>query len=318
MNTELCILPTLFGGEPQIITKEKLLGRFAYESLQRGHYLIIPKSTAIVFFNQVFEPLKDSGDVPKDVTIDDAWNEILSNNFLSYPLTSGLQQAAFTSNSISWTHQLYFDYFLAKEIVRIILSPEPIDRYQLVQNISNFESIWKQPFQIAFGLLEPEDLTDLLCLVVDANGEVARAAFEGQNEADAEELGFRIVASLTESDEWDVEILRKVILTLPYLPFVEGLYKQFKGGTEYSREGIARITSDLIISHYQSDAARRGEELLESWIGNKNEIVKFYAAKGLWERDKGRASSVLMNLSRSGSSLVRDLVAELMEKWGIR
>jgi len=64
-------------------------------------------------------------------------------------------------------------------------------------------------------------------------------------------------------------------------------------------------------------AVKRGIDMLKTWVSNRNELVRFYAAKGLWESDKNLASQTLRELHRRGSRTTVKLVKDLMEEWGI-
>ena len=64
-------------------------------------------------------------------------------------------------------------------------------------------------------------------------------------------------------------------------------------------------------------AVKRSEELLRKYLRNKNEIVSFYAVKGLWEHDRPAAVTQLKKIRFSTNSMVASMVNDLIEEWGI-
>lgn len=291
--------------------KTRLLGRLSYESILNRYYLSIPENLAKTLFTQILRDLRNEGLAPSDLLVEDIWQAILSNNLLAVQHTPWL---AF--NIVGWLHQLVFDYFLANEIVRIVVIPKRDDIVRLKGSLFKFPEVWSQPFQLALALVDPSQGAILLDSLFRANEELAKAAFDGQTDADADELAHALVQRLCELEEWNV--LMKVALTIPYIPMLEGLTHAFQMVVEGLKKGhIAEVVSRLVRENYGSDIAERGIDFLEAWISSRNEIVRFHAALGLWERDRGRAASVLRALRKRGTQRIRTMVQEKMDEWGL-
>ena len=132
---------------------------------------------------------------------------------------------------------------------------------------------------------------------------------------------------------------------MPYLPVVQNFSLHFKSNGEPERIRIAEAISSMVIKYYPliagnrlidpsmyydelmeiqilddtriRIAVKRGIELLNAWIGNKIDPVRFYAAKGLWETDRGRAAQIMKDLLLKGNKNLAEQVRELMGQWGI-
>ena len=299
-----------------IDVKRRLLGRLAYEALRNDYYLSIPVNLAKSVIGNTFEKIRKEQNISSDTLLNDVWIEILSNNFLTQPQPSS-GAAWLYSDRVEWLHQSIFDCFLAYEIIRVLVIPATDEGQELKDLLIYSTNVWDQPCQIALGLLDFNLGSKLLEIFVNVNRNLAQKAFSGQNEDDAALLALTTVQRITNTHDIDRDLLERFALTLPYLPTVNSLLETFKVSREDVREIISQIMSLIVREHYGATGAKRAENILEAWIANKNEVVRFYSAIGLWERDRGRAANVLRELYISGSPGMRELVKELMEEWGI-
>jgi hypothetical protein len=64
-------------------------------------------------------------------------------------------------------------------------------------------------------------------------------------------------------------------------------------------------------------AVKRSAEILARYLRSKDELIAFYAAKGLWETDRSVAADRLRLLSASEKPEIVSLVNDLVEEWGI-
>lgn len=296
--------------------KTRILGYLAYESIKAGHYLSLPESLAKMLITGAFRGLRSEGAVPPDIPVDDVWQEILSNNFLHVRRGVSQQGVGESLLKVEWLHQLIFDFFLGHETIRILVDSETEAASKMRSSMVKFESIWDQPCQIALGLLDLHRGAKLAEILFRTNTSLAQRAVKGQSEEDAANLAGATVQRVTQVDAWDAELLARIALALPYVTVVNRLRFVFKWSRESERESIAMIMSQIVISHYGSEGAERAQDILEAWISNRNELVKHYAAMGLWERDRGRAAGALRELYAHGSPETQRLVRQLSSRWG--
>lgn len=297
--------------------KTRVLGYLAYESIKAEHYLCLPENLAKTLVTGAFRTLRNEGAVPPDIVVDDVWQEILSNNFLHMRRGVSQQGVGESLPKVEWLHQLIFDYFLGHEIIRILVDSEAKEASEMRSSMTKFKSIWDQPCQIALGLLDLHRGAKLAEILFRTNTSLAQRAVKGQSGEDAANLAEATVQRVTQVSDWDAELLARIALALPYVAVVNRLRFVFKWCREPQRESIAMIMSQIVISHYGSEGAERAQDILEAWIANKNEIVRFYAAKGLWERARGHAAGALRELYAHGCPETQRLVRQLNSRWGL-
>jgi hypothetical protein len=253
-----------------------------------------------------------------NITFDHVWRELLSNNFLVKPREYQDEYNYGPMNSVQWLHQMIFDYFLACEIINVLLFGTEKEKRDMLDIMRSNHHKWEQACQIALGLVTYQQASSFIEMFVDNFCyEIAQEAFREQNEDDAYNISKTIIERSMINDFLDEDSLSKISLTLTYNPFVNALITTFKKGNESDRVIIASIVSKVVIEKYESEGAKKSEKILESWINNKNEGVQFYAAKGYWERNKGTSAMVLRKLLKNGSLKIQEKVIELMEDWGI-
>lgn len=98
---------------------------------------------------------------------------------------------------------------------------------------------------------------------------------------------------------------------------IDAIAKVFKRTDISTQRLVAEIISEFVQQYSDNVSAKRAFDVLEAWVANKDDIVKFYAAKGLWGLNKGRATEVFNQLLRSGSDEVKHMVMDLADEWGI-
>jgi hypothetical protein len=294
-----------------IDAKQRILGYLAYRSIGAGYYLSLPEDLAKAIVADDTRTLWDEGMIPTDLSVSAVWEEILSNNFLVVNRSDSARQSV---PIVEWLHQVLFDYFLACEIIRTLVVPGTEDASEMRRKLD--VGVWDQPCQIALGLIDSMQGARFLEILGRTLPRLAQCSFEGQCEEDAISLARVMVRKYTD-DEWDEETLARLCLVLPYALLVDSLIDGFRGSEEHKRQSIAKIVSCIAREHYGSSGAERAQDILESWVANRNEVVRFHSAIGLWAREPGRAVSVLRKLHASGSSEVRAMVNDLADEWGL-
>jgi hypothetical protein len=299
--------------------KENILSKLAYESIKSDYYLSIPINLAQEFIKNSFQSLRNCGEVNMNITFNEVWRELLSNNFLVKHRDYRDDSNGYgPMSSVQWLHQMIFDYFLACEIISVLLFKSNEEKREMFDMMLSKYNKWVQPCQIALGLVTYQQAASIIKMLIDNFCyKIAKEAYREQSEEDSYNIARTIIDKSMTDQFWDENYLSKISLTLPYIPFVNGLIEAFKINTESDRVKLASIVSKIVIEHYGSDGAKKGEDILQAWIHNKNEGVRFYAAKGYWERDRGTSARVLKNLIKNGSSEIKQKVLELMEDWGI-
>lgn len=309
--------------------KERLLGSSAYKAIRKGYSLRLPDYEAQEILRAQLQKLKEESLIQPDLTFGAVWQEILSNNFLK--VVDWL--------SIEWLHQLIFDYFLGSEIVRIWTGGIQAEIDEM--NLTIDSSTLGQPCAIALGLLAPSDGARFLEHLITINIESAQEAFEGQSDEEQRQVSRDIIFDIIVKEE-ETERLNQVAVSLPYLPIIETLSETFRNSLASTRANIAEAISLMMMSYYVKIAAGRGSqeyrkemesrelrykhlrrsikrasELLSAWTNNKDELVRFYSIKGLWEYDRGLAAKTLKKLYLENSPKTQLLVKRLMDDWGI-
>jgi len=313
--------------------KERLLASVAYQAISDGYSVRFLDSRAQSILQDASQRLKQQGMIQADLTFGAIWEEILSNNFLR----------VVDWMWIEWLHQLILDYFLACEIVHIRTEREPSKIKELNQRIER--QSWEQACVVAIGLLDKSDGAMFLEDLIKIDAKIAQVAFESLPEEKGLDIANSMILDILKKDDPENERFLKLARTLPYLSIVQNFSLHFKSDGEPERIRIAEAVSSMVIKYYPliagnrlTDpsiyydelmefqilddtririAVKRGIELLNAWIGNKIDLVRFYAAKGLWETNRGRAAQTMKDLLLKGNKNLAEQVRELMGQWGI-
>jgi GTPase SAR1 family protein len=311
------------------LAKEQLLSGFAFEAVLKGHWLRLADYLAQEIFKNQLQKLKTEGFVEPGLTVGAAWQEIVSNNFLK----------VVSRRWTEWLHQLICDYFLGCEIVRVWTLRADIEKETLAATLTT--TAWAQACGIALGLLQQDDGAGFLETLTRIHPRLAQLAFEAQVEEDQRELSNALLSAVIETRDIHTERLDNIAVNLPSAVVIEAFIQRFKVcGKEWDAP-IAKAVSELLIAHsvptmqyrlnagdgsYDSQSqyfkrlsstVTRATDLLKAWTNNKNELVTFYAAKGLWGYEPNLTAQTLKRLTRSKSPEVVTLVRSLMDEWGI-
>lgn len=309
-------------------TKERLLSSFAYKSVLEGYWLRVPEYLAREIFQGEVQRFKEQSLIQSEFTVGTVWQEVLSNNFL----TATNRQWA------EWLHQLICDYFLGCEVVRIWTVGTIAERGKLRTKLTR--RTWAQPCAIALGLLDQINGGRFLEHLVGEDQELAQQAFEAQTEEDQRLLAESLILEIIEEGDPETPRLQKLAVKLPSKIIVQILFDKFAVCSKEMEPPIAEAICSLMAEHYPtvdayrltgelkygieaqryerlSSAVKRATSILTAWTNNKNELVSFYAAKGLWGAERELAAQTLRRLHRTGSTEAVSLVEELRSDWDI-
>ncbi len=294
-------------------TKGRVLGNLTLQAIHAGYYLTLPRSFVEVELMEHINATRADSTLPNGVTAQSLLEELLSNNFLLQVTSRSWE------NNLEWLHQLIHDYFLGKEIIRVLLLTEGqgTDRQRLRSQLRQHTALFDIPCQMALSLLAPSHGAKLLEMLLQINGELAYRAFGNQDREIAEQLGPRfadLIMNLVENFELSLE---RVGFHMPFVPIVDSILDRFKRSDDATRRTIAKSMLEVPIRHQGTPAAKIVLDKFESWTANRDEFVKFYAAKGLWGRNPGRAAHALKEILEGGSPEARRLVKDLRQEWGI-
>ena len=311
------------------LAKERLLSGFAFESVLKGHWLRLPDYLAQEIFKNQLQKLKEESFIEAGLTVGGAWQEIVSNNFLK----------VVSRRWTEWLHQLICDYFLGCEIVQIWTVRGDTEKEILAAALTT--SAWAQACGIALGLLEQDYGARFLENLTYVHPRLAQQAFEAQIEEDQRSLSTALLSGIIDTRDTDTERLNNIAVSLPSTVVIEAFIERFNVcGKEWDGP-IAKAISALLIAHsfnilqYRLDAGdesydsefqyyqrlsstvTRATDLLRAWANNSNELVSFYAAKGLWGFERDLAARTLKKLIKSKNTEVVSLVRSLMDDWRI-
>ena len=139
------------------------------------------------------------------VTFGEVWRGILSANFIK----------SADGHSVEWLHQLIRDYFLGVEYARIWVARDESQLGYLEQRL--MDKIRDTANTIALGLMDEQSGAAFLWLLIKADEENARRAFEGQTECVRTALSDSLVHDILEKGDYDSKELKTISRALPYL-----------------------------------------------------------------------------------------------------
>jgi hypothetical protein len=318
-------------GKIDRFANEHVLGGLAFRSTAEGYALRVHETYARHLVLQALETLRSSGLVAADVRFGDVWRHLLSANFLK----------SIARNSVEWLHQLVRDYFLGTEYARIWRRRDDAQVDVLKRRLGQTAS--DVACTIALTLLDEQNGGLFLLYLVDTYPEHARRAYEGQvSSVRLALVSVLIQRTLAESDH-ETKTLRKLSRTLPYSEVVDALDTHFyETEDDEMRAPLIEAITELLIEHMPRVAAgeagfpgfmdswlresrfqttkaavKRSGEVLRKYLRNKNDVVSFFAAKGLSELDRSAAVERLRTLSFTDNARVAAMVRDLIDDWGI-
>jgi len=309
------------------LANEYLLGGLSFRSIRSGYSLRFSERYAHKQIIEILKILKTRRIITAAVTFGEIWQGILSANFIK----------SVNGHSVEWLHQLIRDYFLGVEYARILDEGDETQLGYLTQRLMN--KVWDTAYTIALGLLDERSGSTFLWLLINASEENARRAFENQTEFVRKAIINNLVCNILEKGDYDTKELKTISRALPYQEVVEVLDSKFYSTScDEMRVLLIEAISEMVIEHYPKlcssgtylwsalykarnqktkKTVKRSEELLRKYLRNRNEIISFYAVKGLWEHDRPAAVAQLKKLKFSTNPMVISMVDDLIDEWGI-
>jgi hypothetical protein len=311
-------------GRVENFAKERLLSSLAFRSVSSGSWLRVHELVAMENLRAGVQEAKEQGLIGSEMTVGAVLQEVLSNNFLT----------ARTRPWLEWLHQLILDYFLAVEIVRVWTIGELAEKGQLRKRLTR--RTWAQACAIALGLLDEVRGARFLEHLIQLDAELARAAFEAQTEVDRRAIVEVLVTEVLDEGDPESDRLDALAEALPSETVVATLDDKLRVCDAGMDAVIARALCSMMVKHYSSivpqaapswpfesapdgvsGAVRRATDLLRAWTNSRNELVRFFAAKGLWGAERDLAARTLRQLKETGGADVVRRVDELMGDWNI-
>lgn len=310
---------------------ERALGYIAFQSTAHSHALRFGSGYAQDLAQHALGILRRDSVISADVTVGEVWGHLLSANFLKLA----------RNDAVEWLHQLLRDYFLGTEFARIWRAGNHPDRSKLGQRFG--DRTWDVACTIALSILGEQHGPEFLLELIRAYGENARRAFEGQTEEMRTRLAGSIVNQTLAECDPETLVLKQLSRVLPYAEIVDSLDQHFYDADPSMRIPLMEGISQILFEHLPTvtggpgifrspevdpwarlcrygttrAATRRAAEVLCKYLRNRDDLISFHAAKGLYESDRAAAVQQLRKLAASSNSRVRSLVAGLVDEWGL-
>lgn len=311
-------------GRVDNFAKERLLSYLAFGSVRAGYWLRVPEFVAIENLRAGVRKAQEQGLIQADMTVGAVLQEVLSNNFLT----------ARARPFFEWLHQLILDYFLAVKIVQVWTVGALAEKGLLRKRLAR--KTWAQACAIALGLLDEVNGARFLEHLLQVDGELARAAFAAQTEVDRRAIIEVLVTEVLDEGDPESGRLDALAEALPSETVVAALDDKLRVCDSGMDQVIARALCSMMVKHYPSTTAqaapswtfdnapeeasravRRATDLLRAWTNSRNELVRFFAAKGLWGPERDLAARTLRGLKEKGAPDVVRRVNELTGDWDI-
>jgi hypothetical protein len=274
--------------------------------------------------------LKPLGLLSPDTQFKHVWSQLMSANFMR---VTG-------RHSGEWLHQLIRDHFLGLEYARKWTSGDPHDTRALVDRLH--VPSWDMASAVALGALNEHQGAHFLSEIVKVDEEQAMTAFEAQTSERQTAVVRALFKGAVDGGYYELETLRRVCCGLP-CPQVAIALDGLRSETDDAsfQAQCIELIGDIVVIHFprhvsqkmrgdspyesarsrarhQSRAAAMEvcERILRKNLKSSNEMVSFYAARGMWEHDRSAAVERLKKLSASRDERIRTKVRELSEEWG--
>lgn len=319
------------GGFSDSRTGDRLLGSLAVNAASTGNDLTISSAFARRRLSKSLVELKAESIVSPDETVVDVWRRILSSNLLK----------EVGDRAVVWLHQLIRDCFLGFEYARMW---ETGDDQDVITEIQRAGLRLDMTYSMAIFALSEVQASELLWTLVKSYDGNGKQAFESQSHTTRREIAEKLVSRIVESGDYESRDFLTLAQDLPYREMVEAFDSQFHEAEDTRvRALLIEALAEVIIFHHpkvsgdqnfnswaysshlqaarvESTKAsiRRSTELLRRYARNDDDLVSFYAAKGLYEHERSLSVDRLRELLSSRNADVRSRVLDLIDEWGMR
>nr|WP_246581016.1 NACHT domain-containing protein [Deinococcus aestuarii] len=301
-------------------TRESVLSTVAHRGVTSQRYLTLPVTVARQGVADGLTALIQTHELPSDANVAAVWTDLLSDNYLTFTRVEGESAVSRDRNEVQWLHQTVFDYSLAQTLIRAVqllgpgdqALPAPLDKW-----LATLPEILDQPCQIALGLLPQQERVVLLDQLVRQRNSLAGRVLVGEEPAAADLLIVESLELVLQDDPRVLTDLRHVALLRPSVGVATRLIEVFRYRSVEEKREIVRVNCAFAIKYQDTPAARRALRSAHTWLGNRDEWVKFYAAQAAWGGpQRGEAGQVLQQLRQARDPDVRRAVATLAKSWG--
>lgn len=310
---------------------EKTLSSFTYLLVSDHYGLRFPESVAKTKIAPIVKRNIDRYSESGNITLDVFWKKTISANFLR----------SYSDTEVEWLHQLLRDYFLGVEIADIWSNKEVSDENKM----STIRRGWDMALSIALETLSGSLVgAELLQKLIEYNkenfGDHAVLVFSGQSSDSRYRLAFTLIDKIVIDGDYETNLLNNIVEVLPFSEVVEALDESIslmKNSEMHPKliEALSNMTifhyEDTIVNReisgfygnkitniYATIAVKRGKEVLNRYLRHKDELLCFYAAKGLYSIDRSASVNCFKKLLSGKSDCVKRLVVELSDEWGMQ
>ncbi|WP_216328937.1 NACHT domain-containing protein [Deinococcus aestuarii] len=295
--------------------KERILATLAGAGLRDGATMSLAVPVARGTVEEVVRTLRGEGVIAGEVTADGVWSDLLSENYLNYERHRTGAVTTRRWDTVEWLHQLFQDYFLALYLTAVLLQGDQPSR-QLVRRW-----LWNAPRTFQQACLMALELLTLprKRLVFDefrwVPGPLAENLLGQLPQREIETMLLDGVRACLAQEACSAQALEDAAL-YHYTGGLPGLFVEaFRSVPLPHKQAIAATNCAYAIKFQTRPGAQRAQQNAEAWIGHQDELVRFYAAKTLWAKDRGLAARALETLAQRGTGRARTLAAELIAAW---
>lgn len=310
--------------EPSIDSFRRLdiLSQLTCDAFRYDAYISIPIEVARQSIDHSIQRLQNIGTISKEVTADNIWKDLISENYLLYSRSDGKSLNRGINKSTEWVHQLLLDYCTANSIVNNFLYQSRDDQQVLIKSMLSSRYLLIQAALMALDMVEMPHkrvLFDKLRKIRFGFGEELIKIIGVTRRTELLMDGLKSYLN-------EETITRDGLTDAAFYGYVPGvaifIADVFKQSRPDHKTIIAHVLSDFVIDNHN----KKSQELRESveyvirtargWTGNKNDGVRFYTAKILWEKDRGLASEIIEALARTSNdpTIMRE-ANKLLEDW---
>ena len=318
------------GGFSDHVVGDRLLGSLAIRSASTGSELTLSTGIARQQLAKSLAGLKAESFVSTDATVTDVWRRILSSNLL--------KEAG--ERSVAWLHQLIRDCFLGFEYARMWTDG---DKQGVIAAIQNSGLRIDMTYAMTLFALSESQAAEILWLLIrsyDGNG---KSAFESQSPVSRIRIAEELIVRFLQERDYETRNFLTLAHDLPYRQVAEAIDSQFYAADDRRlRALLIEALAEMVIHHYPTlsnentpslwgsvspnhsarieytkESIKRSVELLRKYLRNTDDLVSFYAAKGLYEHERSLSVERLAELAKSSDSAVSSRVGDLVDEWGL-
>jgi NACHT domain len=242
-----------------------------------------------------------------------------SNNFLRVRHATSLSGSS-TPERLEWLHQLIRDYALALEMVDIfVFAPVHAIRGLFENMLKTYPAVFSQASELAMEMLELDDCVRLTIALLAIDAPLLETAIDILPIETADEIVGAVFKVLFSEDSWTKDTVCRLALVSPSLKAIQVIRTYGKLFSQDQKEQMAAVLAEVAITFQNYKPVwKEVMYIAQVWIAYKSsDIVRFYAAKAFWGKDRGQAGAVLGELLRNKKSSAHLLAQTLVREWNM-